>query len=391
MINPFIFSRVPEIVFGEGSYDKLIAKMKPFGNKALIVTGQSSFVKTRPWGKFIAEMSFAQISYENIKSQGEPSVEFIDSMVTKYRENMPHVIVAIGGGSAIDAGKAISAMLKAQGSVYEYLEVSGPALKHNGDKVPFIAVPTTAGTGSEMTKNAVISMSGENGFKSSLRHNNFVPNVAIVDPRLTLACPFEVSAASGLDALTQLMEAYLSTNASILTDTLALSGIDLILKNIETVCQEPTDLEARTNMAYASMLSGIVLANAGLGAVHGFATSVGGSKDIPHGVICGTLLGAVNRKNIFKVLEEHKGTEIYAKYLKMAKLMGNFKMKTDDFIIEYFAEEIDNKIKRLNIPLLSRYGITFTDVDQIVEKTNIKNNPVTLTKEELAEILLERV
>ena len=391
MIHPFIFSRLPEIHFGEGQYDKLILKMKQQGNNALIITGHSSFVKSRPWGKLIAEMSFAGISYENVKLSGEPTVSFIDLVVEKYKSKLPTVVVAIGGGSVMDAGKAISAMLTVEGSVQDYLEITGPTSIHPGTKIPFIAVPTTAGTGSEVTKNAVISVSGENGFKSSLRHDNFVPDVAIVDPRLTISCPFETTAASGLDALTQLIESYLSPHASVMTDSLVLSGIDAVMRNIEHACKEPDNLEARKEMSYAAMLSGIVLANAGLGAVHGFASSVGGYRDIPHGVICGTMLGAVNRKNIQKVLAEHKGTELYSKYLKMAKLLGNFKMKTDDFIIEFFAEEIDNKIKRLNIPLLGRYGIDFNDVESIVSKTSIKNNPVVLNKEDLSEILLERI
>lgn len=391
MINPFHLSRIPEFYFGVGQFDQLPSLIQRYGKNVMIITGQQSFIKSKLWGKLIAEMSFKDIKYNLVKISGEPTVEMIDEIGSAHKSQIPDVIVAIGGGSVIDSGKAVSAMITLEDSILPYLEISGPEKKHSGHKIPFIALPTTSGTGSEATKNAVISGKGGLGFKSSLRHENLIPDVAIIDPKLTLNCPEDVTAASGMDALTQLIEGYLSMHSNSFTDQLALTGIEMIMKNIETVCAEPDHIEARTEMAYASFLSGIVLANTGLGLVHGFASSVGGYKIIPHGVICGTLLGAVNRMNISRLIRDQRDSELFNKYLKMAKVLGNFRMKTDEQILEFFAQEIDNKIRRLKIPLLGRYGIEFNDVEAIVEKTSLKNNAIQLSKEEISEIILERV
>ncbi len=233
------------------------------------------------------------------------------------------MVIAIGGGSVMDAGKAISAMVLQNDSVMAYLEGVGEGKQHNGLKVPMIAVATTSGTGSEATKNAVLSQVGENGFKKSLRHDNFVPNVAILDPELMVTCPQSVTVASGLDALTQLLGAYVSTKATPLTDALALSGIEHFKEGFMGVCSGLSkDTQMRGHMAYASLMSGIVLANAGLGIVHGFASSVGGYFDIPHGVVCGTLLGEAVKLNI-QLMNQDKDryNEALKKYAKVGSIL----------------------------------------------------------------------
>ena len=186
------------------------------------------------------------------------------------------VVLSTGGGSVIDAGKAVSAMLRVEGSVAEYLEDVGTR-KHPGTKVPFVAVPTTAGTGCEATRNAVLSRVGPDGFKKSLRHDNFLPDAAVVDPVLTLSCPPDITAACGLDALTQLLESFVSTKASVLTDVLALSGLEHIGNSLVPACTNSgQDIDMRANLSYAALMSGITLTSAGLGTVHGFASSIGG-------------------------------------------------------------------------------------------------------------------
>ena len=197
----------------------------------------------------------------------------------------------------MDAGKAIAAMLPLHEPVKNYLEGVGTR-SHPGVKLPFIAVPTTAGTGSEAAKNAVLSETGEKGYKRSLRHNNFVPNVAVIDPILTLSCPPATTAASGMDAFTQLLESYLSTAGNPITDALAYEGLRQVSGNLLHAFRSGDDLNARIGMALAAFLSGLTLTNAGLGLVHGFAASIGGYFPIAHGVICSSMMPAVNRVTV---------------------------------------------------------------------------------------------
>ena len=238
------------------------------------------------------------------------------------------MVVSIGGGSVIDAGKALSAMLPLDEPVKEYLEGVGTR-KHPGTKIPFIAVPTTAGTGSETTGNSVLSETGPEGYKRSLRHENFIPDIALVDPELTLSCTSLQTAISGMDAFTQLLESFLSTRCNNLTDALALEGILHVRNSLKTAVSAGDDPEARAGMSYASMLSGIAITNAGLGLVHGFASSIGGRKDIPHGVICGTLMGIVNRAIIERLLKEGKDPAALEKYIRLGKLLSGTDERSD--------------------------------------------------------------
>ncbi len=208
MMNEFSFSRVPEIHFGVGKFELLTDKIRRFGNKVLLVTGKSSFLQSKTGQRLQGKLINEQIGFEIIQVSGEPSAKFIDDVCNTYRHNSFNVVVAIGGGSALDTGKAVSAMLLLNDPVKFYLEGNPESKKHPGIKLPFIAVPTTAGTGSEATKNAVLGEVGENGFKRSLRHENFIPDVALVDPELTLQCPPEVTAAGGLELLTTFRSLY---------------------------------------------------------------------------------------------------------------------------------------------------------------------------------------
>jgi alcohol dehydrogenase class IV len=294
----------------------------------------------------------------------------------------------------LDAGKAISAMLPQNDSVYEYLEGTGDK-KHNGEKLPFIAVPTTSGTGSEATKNAVLSKVGEQGFKKSIRHDRFIPDMAVIDPELMVSCPPDVSAACGMDAFTQLLESYLSTQASPLSDALAYSGISFLRDSLVAVCTtEGHRVERRASMAYASLVSGITLANAGLGVVHGLASPIGGFFSIPHGFVCGTLVGAETRVNIQKLREQKQEDRVaLRKYAKIGALISGRDSGEEsvDRCCDLLVETIDAWTEMLKIPRLSKYGVLASDLSKIVEASDNKKNPVRLSKDEIRDLLLMRL
>lgn len=387
-IKPFQFLTNPRLVFGAGKIKELPALADSFGSSVMIVTG-NSFRNSLHWDELAAGLKKKEIAFFEFVSSGEPSVENVDLAVREARHKNVHAVLSIGGGSAIDLGKAVSAMLGQEGTVQDFLEGVGTK-KHDGVKAPFIAVPTTAGTGSEATKNAVISRIGKNGFKKSLRHDNLVPDIALVDPELALSSPAEVCAASGLDAFTQLLESYLSPAASALTDTLAESGMWFAATSlIKTCLTEPDNMEARSAMSYAAYLSGVTLANAGLGVVHGIASVIGGWYEIPHGVICGTLLGSATEMNIKKAKATDNRTALN-KFSRAGYIVSESE-GPPDLALDILVKTIADWTEQLQLPKLSEFGLKKEDVERIAEKVVSKTNAVELTKEEIAEILLKRI
>lgn len=390
-MKKFNFSCTPKLYFGEGAFDEVKNIIKDYGNKVLLITGGSSFEKSFYHKKLLSEFEKDNILYYLEKVKNEPSPGIVDEISGKYRKENISVVISVGGGSVMDTGKAVSAMLTKDDSVKEYLEGIGKK-KHDGDKIPFIAVPTTSGTGSEATKNAVISEIGDKGFKKSLRHDKFVPDCAVIDPRLTVSCPKSVTAASGMDAFSQLIEAYLSTDASPMTDALALSGLEHIKDGLIEAYKNKENLDARGKVAYASYLSGVVLANAGLGTVHGFASPIGGYFDIPHGVVCGTLIGELIRINIKNLSADPKENIVYLeKYANVGRIFSGKKNLEQKAACEALVNEVNNLIEVMKIPKFGDYGIKEQDLDKIIEKTGNKNNPVGLKKEELKKMLLNRL
>lgn len=387
MIKPFVFARSPQLVFGPGKFSTLPAMINTFGNRVLLVTGARSFTDS-PLGASLMEKFEADNYFvHHVAIPGEPTPLMIDRAVVDSASFNADVVVAIGGGSALDAGKAISALLPLQESVKVYLE--GVGIKtHPGIKIPFIAVPTTAGTGSEATKNAVISEVGERGFKKSLRHNNFVPDIALVDPELTLTCSPETTAASGMDAFTQLLESYLSTAANPVTDALALEGLELISKSLLKVFHNGTDINARTDMALAAYLSGITLANAGLGLVHGFAASVGGYFEIPHGVICSSTMAAANDFTVRKLRHAKLESQALDKYARVGALFAGDRSRNADFYVDHLVDTIRQYASEMHIPRLREGGLKESDLDGIVKITDCKFNPVILEKDEIRQVLI---
>ena len=382
----FQIGKIPNLAFGTGAWEKLATIAKSYGKKVLLVTGKSSFVQSDYSSKILDSLAKSDLLVDLVSIDHEPLVDDIDSIVDQHKDNIPDMVVSIGGGSVIDAGKAIAAMFLEEGAIKNFLEGVGDR-QPTGKKVPFIAMPTTAGTGSEATKNAVISKMGAGGFKKSLRHNNYIPDYVIISPELAVNCPPAVTAASGMDALTQLVESYISSKSNSFTDMLALQGIEKIFESLETVVFEGMNVKAREKMGFAAYLSGITLANAGLGVVHGFAQPLGSLFPVPHGVVCGTLMGIANRITLEKAIEVDN-LLLLNKIARLGKLVSNEK-NTKDLAIR-FIEYIEELIEKLRIPKLGQYGITESDIDLIIKHTGLKNHPIGLNQSDLERILRER-
>ena len=397
MVNiSFDFAGTPKIIFENEGFEKLPELIAEYGERVLIITGGSFLRESGYFDKLVDTLSRYNVSTYDESVKEEPSPDLVDNIADKYRNKNIDIVAAVGGGSVMDTGKAVSAMLTTSDSVMKYLEGVGAGKEHSGEKIPMIAVPTTSGTGSEATKNAVLSRVGEDGFKKSLRHDNFIPDIALLDPELTVSCPSEITAASGLDAITQLLGAYVSSEASVLTDSLAFRALKIAGSSLIPVCTDEADnLQLRANMAYASLISGVVLANAGLGIVHGLASPIGGFYDIPHGVVCGTVFGeAVNRT--INLLKDKKGDKFLEKYAQVgAHWAGKedlyYQEKNIDKCCQLLINTIEKWLNKLQIPRLSEYGIEKKDLDKIARNTGNKNNPVKLDKNEIKQLLKARL
>ena len=389
MVKPFQFVALPKIIFRNGAIDGLPAIIKNFGNSIILVTGKRSFIDSERGSSILDKLRAEGITFEHVPVNCEPSPELIDDTVAAIGNRSFNLVVAVGGGSVLDAGKAISAMLYKSGSVFDYLEGVGTK-EHPGTKIPFIAVPTTSGTGSEATKNAVISRIGKDGFKRSLRHDNFVPDIALVDPELTLNCPAAITASSGMDCFTQLTEAYLSDKSSEYTDALAIEGLKAIKSSLIYAYKDGSDISARSGMSFAALTSGICLTNAGLGVVHGFASSVGGMYNIPHGVICGTLMALSNEANVKRLRRNQDNPSALKKYATLGGIFLDKKSKSEGFIIDGFIDYLHHLTAGLHLPGLKEVGVNIEDLEKIALLTDCKNNPVKLDRNEILEILEKR-
>ncbi|KJR42029.1 Iron-containing alcohol dehydrogenase [Candidatus Magnetoovum chiemensis] len=388
MINTYTFYRTPHLYFGSGWFRDIAKIAAQKGKTALIVTGKESLIMSDFWDILIRGLNADNIKHYHYTVSSEPTAEIIDTAVNDLAAKSIDVIVSVGGGSVIDAGKAISAMLALEEPVFDYLEDVG-SKKHSGQKIPFIAVPTTSGTGSEATTNAVISKIGKDGFKRSLRHDAFVPDIAIIDPLLTLSCPPDITAYCAMDSFTQLLESYVSTKASPITDALAINSIETLCNNLLPACTTgSSNLIIRSNMSYSSFISGITLTNAGLGVVHGFASSIGALINIPHGALCATLLAQATKINI-EALTKNRNTAALEKYAKV----GSFFTPSKDTKtrLRSLIETLQQWTDTLEIPRLKHFGLMEKDINLIAETTSIKNNPADLTKDDLLEILKPRL
>ncbi len=389
----FVINPTPGLYYGKDIILELpdfIAE-KGFGKIALI-TGKSSFFRSESWKVLTDTLKRKGIQYIHFTASGENDPGAIDRIVASLSGEGIDAVTAVGGGTVIDAGKAVSAMLCMEGSITDYLEGVGTKAP-TGAKLPFIAVPTTSGTGSEATKNAVISKIGPGGFKKSLRHNNYIPEAAFLDPALITGCPQDITAASGLDAITQLIEAYVSTGSNKYTDALAIEGLRFAGKSFPWTIEEGSDIEARGSMALAAYLSGVALANAGLGVIHGAASTLGAMHQIPHGVVCGTLLGAATERIIEKVSSGEEGwnNSTLKRYATSGIALNGKDAGSIEDNCQSLVSRLNKWIKRYGIKRLGEYGFTKEELKRAAGSVSPKNTPVELDTKEIELILLSRL
>jgi alcohol dehydrogenase class IV len=369
----FEFATATRIIFGEGKVAELPELARSFGARPLVVTGATSDR---------AAALVSALSAETFAVPGEPTVELVREGARRAQVSRRNVVISFGGGSVIDAGKAIAALATNAGEPLEFLEVVGRGRTMTAIPLPFIAVPTTAGTGSEVTRNAVLG-STEHGVKVSMRSPWMFPRVAVVDPELTYGLPSDITAYTGLDALTQLIEPYVSARANPLVDAICVAGMKHAAGALKRAYRDGSDREARRDMALASQFGGLALANAGLGIVHGFASPLGGRWKAPHGALCAALLAhgmAANLTALRARAPQHTALERYTTIARL--LTGRSEAAAEDGI-----EWVRKLCAELNVSALSSWGICQADLPGVVElaagASSMKANPLPLTNDEL--------
>ena len=394
-IPAFSITGLPKIIYGNGTVRRLPELAAEFGSKTLVMTGARSFVESQHWAKLQEGLRTSGVSIEHSWVSGEPSPALVDELAAHFRGCNIDVVIGIGGGSVLDAAKAVAGLLRIENSVLDFLEGVGPELPYAGPEVPFIAVPTTAGTGSEATKNAVLSKQSADGYKKSFRHDRLVANYAVIDPELLATCPKELIAANGMDAFTQLLESYVSIRANPFTDALAMSGIRAVRDSLVPWYRGEGDLPLhRSNMAYGALLSGITLAQAGLGSVHGLAAPLGAFFPIPHGAACGTLVAECTRMNIQLLQAEVPSSSALWRYAHVGKVLANNMSLSEQDGLKILLEVLHSWTHELQLPLLSSYGLNQADIPRIVANcrgNSMKTNPIVLPDEKVAEILAARL
>lgn len=382
----FEFATATRIIFGAGTLREAGPLTAELGNRALVVSGGSP-ARLTP----LLELLHAQgVSAHVFGVSGEPTVDLVTAGVEEARVHGCDVVLGMGGGSVLDAGKAVAALLTNRGDVYDYLEVVGRNQPLREPSAPYLAVPTTAGTGAEVTRNAVLGVPQER-LKVSLRSPYMLPHVALIDPELTFSVPPSVTASTGLDALTQCLEPYVSPQANPLTDALCREGMQRVARSLRRAYADGRDHEARTDMALASLCGGLALANAKLGAVHGFAAPLGGTFPAPHGAVCARLLPLVMAANVRALEARDPGSPALTRYGEVARILtGDSSADASDGV-----RWIRELCAALAVPPLADFGVTEADIPEVVAKaqraSSMQGNPVVLSAEELTQVLREAI
>jgi alcohol dehydrogenase class IV len=378
----FEFATATRIIFGPGTIREVASEAAGMGKRAFVVTGRSP----ERAGPFFEQLKRHAIEYTTFSVPTEPTTTIVAEAVKQARQAKSDLVIGIGGGSTIDTGKVIAAMLTNSGKLLDYLEVVGLGNPLKKTPAPYIAIPTTAGTGAEVTRNAVLAVP-EHQVKVSMRSPLMLPRLAVVDPVLTHSMPPSTTASTGLDALTQLIEAYVSNKANPMTDGICRQGLKRAARSLRKVYENGSDSNARVDMALASLFSGLALANAKLGAVHGFAGPLGGMIFAPHGVICARLLPFVCQANVQALQSREASSPALARYDDVARILtGKVSAQAADGV-----EWIQNLCKALTVSPLAQFGLKEQDFTTVVAKaqksSSMKGNPIILTDGELIKIL----
>lgn len=377
----FEFATAARILFRSGAAEDLPRIARDLGGRALIVTGKNS-ARLSPLTR---RLESAGLACSIFSVAGEPTLEAVRNGVQKARQDC-NLVIGIGGGSAIDAAKAIAALTTNSGEPLDYLEVIGKGQPIDKPPLPFIAVPTTAGSGAEVTRNAVLG-SPEHGVKASLRSPLLLAKVAIIDPELTLDLPPSITANTGLDTLTQLIEPYVSLRANVFTDQFCREGLARVAQSLVKAYRQGHDRAAREAMSFASLLGGLALANSGLGVVHGFAAPLGGMlQDAPHGALCAAVLPYGMTVNIRALRKRGHNQKALERYREAARILSG----DSHAEAEYGAAWVANLCARMGVPPLSAYGLEREQIPALVEKAakanSMKSNPIQLSVDELTEV-----
>jgi len=378
----FEFATATRIIFGNGAIREIGPIAAAMGDQALVVTGRS-----RARAAALVEALRAKgVGTVLLCVDGEPTTETVSQIVRQGREAGCNLVVGFGGGSAVDTGKAAAALLTNAGEPMDYLEVVGRGRAISMPPLPFIAIPTTAGSGAEVTRNAVL-ISPEHRVKVSLRSPLMLPRIALVDPELTITLPPEITAATGLDALTQVMEPFVSNSTNPMTDAVCREGLARGARSLYRAYERGNDLEAREDMALCSLFGGLALANGRLGAVHGFAGPIGGMCLGPHGAICAGLLPHVMAVNLRALKERDPGSDALSHYAETGRILTASPKATALDGLSW----IEELCKTLRVPALAACGLRQEDFPDLIRKasaaSSMQGNPVKLTHEEMEEIL----
>ncbi|MHC4395556.1 MAG: iron-containing alcohol dehydrogenase [Planctomycetota bacterium] len=378
----FEFATATRIIFGEGVIRDVGPLAAEMGSCAFVVTG-STIERAEP---LLEQLNKHRIKYVAFNTPGEPTAAVAKTAVEQARQGGSDLVISIGGGSALDTGKVVAVMLTNSGQLGDYLEVVGRGKALTRPAVPNIAIPTTAGTGAEVTRNAVLGLP-EYGVKVSMRSPLMLPRLAMVDPLLTYSMPLSVTASTGLDALTQLIEAYVSNKANALTDGICREGLKRAARSLQRAYEDGGDGAAREDMALASLFGGLALANAKLGAVHGLAGPLGGMICAPHGVICARFLPYVMQANVEALQKRGAGSAALSRYDEVAQLLtGKAAAQAVDGLA--WVQELCGVLK---VSPLAEFGLQEQDFQAVIAKSrkssSMRGNPVTLTDDELTEIL----
>lgn len=399
VIGAFTLGRIPRITFGAGSFARVPEIVAGHGSRVLLLTGGRSLAASGRRDALVMGLAGVGVTVAGEETvTGEPSPAVVDGIVVAHRAAAPDVVLAIGGGSVLDAAKAVAGLLRVNATVTDFLEGLPGYRPYPGPAVPLVAVPSTAGTGSEATRNAVISERGPDGYKRSFRDERLVAADAVVDPDLLAGIDPVGIATNGMDALTQLLEAYVSIRASAVTDVLALAGLEAARDGLLAWHADPLGPgapAARERMAFAALLSGICLAHAGLGAVHGLASPLGARHPVPHGAACGATLAAVTRANVSALRLRTPGSPALARYATVGRLLGRLPAVgpasgPDDAAVDALVDTLAAWTSALGVPGLGRWGVDVDAIPAIVADargSSMRTNPIVLTDEELAEVL----